>query len=118
MKTVSILLAFFLCGLVSCTTSKISPTYAVCSKLSDYPALQAAGYNFFEPTVSAFLSPAESDSVFLSHLAEMKELDAHPISCTIFLPGGYKVVGEAPRHDDIVNWGENPFRRCVFFFSL
>ncbi|MDR1602651.1 MAG: sugar phosphate isomerase/epimerase [Tannerella sp.] len=112
MKTFPILLAFFLCGLLSCTASKISPTYAVCGKLSDYPALQAAGYDFFEPTVSAFLSPAESDSVFMSHLAEMKRLNAKPVSCIIFLPGDYTIVGEAPRHDDIVDWGEKTFRRA------
>jgi sugar phosphate isomerase/epimerase len=112
MKTVSILLAFVLYGFVSCTASKTSPSYAVCSKLSDYPALKAAGYDFFEPAVSDFLSPAEDDSVFLSHLAEMKALGAKPISCVVFLPGDYKAVGEAPRHDDIVDWGEKTFRRA------
>ncbi|MDR1223030.1 MAG: sugar phosphate isomerase/epimerase [Tannerella sp.] len=112
MKTVSILFAFFLYGLASCTASKTSPSYAVCRELPDCPALKAAGYDFFEPTVGAFLSPVESDAVFLSHLAEMKELNAKPVSCTIYLPGEYKAVGEAPHHDDIVKWGEKTFQRA------
>jgi sugar phosphate isomerase/epimerase len=80
--------------------------------LSDYPAIQAAGYDFIELSVGGFLAPAQSDSVFLSHLAEMKALEAKPVSCTVFLPGDYKAVGEAPHHDEIVAWGEITFRRA------
>lgn len=50
------------------------PSYGVCAKVSQYPAIQKAGYTYVEPSVRDFLVPDKSDADFSANLAEQKRL--------------------------------------------
>ncbi|MDR1517628.1 MAG: sugar phosphate isomerase/epimerase [Dysgonamonadaceae bacterium] len=115
MKTVCVS-AFFavLFCTAACYAAKAGDSikFAVCCELSQYPEVQAAGYDFIETGVNSFLSPAKSDSVFMSHLSEMRRLGAKIISCTVFLPGDYKIVGKNPDTEKIIEWAKTVFKRA------
>jgi len=100
------------CIVASCTSPNTSPSYAVCCKLSQYPVVDKAGYDFIEPNVGDFLVPAKEDSAFLANLSMQQQLNAKIISCTIFLPGHLRVTGTETKHDDILVWAETTFSRA------
>ena len=100
------------CLLISCQEAAYQPSYAVCGKLSQYPLIKQAGYDYIEATVGEFLVPDKSDSEFLQRLEEQKRQSAKVISCTVFLPGNLKVTGPETKHDEIVAWAETTFSRA------
>jgi sugar phosphate isomerase/epimerase len=88
------------------------PTFAICGNVAQWPAMAAAGYDDLEPRVGDVLVPGESDSVFLTRKAQVEAVGARLVSCTIFLPGQFRVVGTETNHDDILVWAETSFRRA------
>jgi len=88
------------------------PAYGICAKLSQYPAIRQAGYEYIEPGVTDFLVPDKNDSIFLINLKEQKRLNAKIISCIYFLPGNLKVTGLEPKNDEITAWAETAFSRA------
>jgi len=88
------------------------PTYGICVGLSRYPIVHQAGYTYIEPTVSEFLAPDKSDSVFQINLEEQKRLDAKIISCVIFIPSRLRITGPETKHDEIMVWAETTFSRA------
>lgn len=104
-----------ICGLLAlmaCHKPVYEPTFSVCTNVENYPALAAAGYDYIEPSVGNLLMPAESDSAFRVKLDEVKAMGAKMVSCTIFLPGSLKVVGEETHPDEINAWAEIAFKRA------
>ena len=108
---ISLFILFACLGAV-CPPSAGQPSFAVCAKLSDYPAVSAAGYDYLEIDVSSFLAPGKNDSTFLTNLEQMKQLNVKIISCINFIPGDMKITGPETRHDEILAWAEIAFRRA------
>lgn len=112
-KIISLLAIALLAGTAACREkSAPEPTFSICGKVDQWPAMAAAGYEFLEPRVGDLLVPGESDSVFAARRAEAEAVGARLISCTIFLPGQFRVVGTETNHDDILVWAETSFRRA------
>jgi sugar phosphate isomerase/epimerase len=109
---IQIILLLLVCISMAGQPGGTQPAYAVCCKLSDYPIVKKAGYDYIEATVGDFLVPGKSDSAFLVNLAEQKRLDAKIISCIVFLPGNMRVTGADVHHDEIVIWAETTFSRA------
>ena len=105
-------LALAVCFATSCDPPAYHPSFAVCSKLSDYPAVVEAGYDYVELTVGDFLVPGKNDSAFLVNLEQMKQLNAKIISCVNFIPANLKITGNETVHDDVLAWAETAFRRA------
>lgn len=105
-----LVLSVFILG--GCKEEVYEPSFGVCAKLADYPMLSIMGYDFIEESVSRFLVPDKPDSVFLSILEEQRKTGAKVVSCTSFIPGKMKIVGDTIMHDEIVAWGETAFRRA------
>ncbi len=111
----TIKISFFLlfaCLAVACNKPAYQPSFAVCAKVTDYPAVAAAGYDYVEATVGDFLVPGQNDSAFQVNLEQMKQLNAKIISCVNFIPGDLTITGPETRHDDIMVWAETAFRRA------
>jgi len=106
------LLALVCCLITSCNSQKSEPTFAVCCKLSQYPVVRQAGYDYIEPGVGDFLAPGKEESTFLTNLAKLEEMNGKIISCTVFLPGHLKVTGPETKHDEILTWAETTFSRA------
>ena len=102
----------FVCFVATCHLSFSQPQFAVCAKLTDYPALIAMGYSYVEVDVGSFLAPGKNDSTFIANLEQMKQLNAKIISCINFIPGDLKITGPETRHDEILAWAETAFRRA------
>ena len=100
-----------ICISISCKNEYL-PAYGVCTSVSQYPAVQQAGYTYVEPGVGSFLVPDKSDSVFLVNLAEQERLNAKIISCNVFIPGSLKITGTETKHDEIAEWAETTFSRA------
>ena len=96
----------------ACGQPTFHPSFAVCGKLSDYPAVVEAGYDYVELTVGDFLVPGKNDSAFQVNLEEMKQLNAKIISCVNFIPANLRITGTETVHDDILAWAETAFRRA------
>ncbi|MDR2917529.1 MAG: sugar phosphate isomerase/epimerase [Tannerella sp.] len=109
-KTCFILLVA--CAATACNQPVFDPPFAVCGKLSNYPVIAAAGYNYVEVPVSDFLAPGKNDSTFQANLEQMKQLDAKIISCINFIPAHLSITGAETRHDEILQWAETAFRRA------
>ena len=113
MKRLFPILMLSLLALTACREKPTpEPTFSICGKVDQWPAMAAAGYDYLEPRVGDVLVPGESDSVFLARQAGIKAVGAKLISCTIFLPGQFRVVGDDTNHDDILVWAETAFRRA------
>jgi len=109
---------------ISFVTPIYAPSFAVCGKLNDYPAISAAGYDYVELSVGDFLIPGKNDSAFQINLEQMEQLNAKIISCINFIPAHLKITGHETVHDDILVWAETSFRRaqmsgihCIVFGS-
>ncbi len=102
----------FACMSFACDRPAYQPSFAICAKLTDYPALIAAGYNYVEVTVGDFLVPGKNDSAFQANLDKMKQLDAKIISCINFIPGELTITGPETKHDEILKWAETALRRA------
>ena len=96
----------------SCNISANQPSFAVCGKLSDYPAVAGAGYDYVELTVGDFLVPGKNDSAFQVNLEQLKHLNAKIISCVNFIPANLRITGTETVHDEILAWAETAFRRA------
>lgn len=104
---------FLLCvifGMVSFSNA-YEPEYAVCTSISNYSLLEAAGYQYVESNVS-YLMPDKSDAEFQEHLDEIKRVKARIISCTSFIPGRLPLVGPETKHDEALLWAESALRRA------
>jgi sugar phosphate isomerase/epimerase len=84
----------------------------VSTSITNSGILAAAGYSFVEENVRGFLVPAESDAVFESKLALLKDSKLPLEACNSFLPGNLKCVGPLPSHEEILIFGETAFRRA------
>lgn len=105
----------FLLGLfilAGCQTKAYEPAFGVCAKIADYPMLSAAGYGFVEEGVSRFLVPDKPDSVFQKILEEQQRTGAKVVSCTSFIPGSMKIVGDTTMHREILDWADIALRRA------
>ncbi|MDR0574148.1 MAG: sugar phosphate isomerase/epimerase [Tannerella sp.] len=105
----------FLLGMVfltGCKTKVYEPSFGVCARISDYPALSAVGYDFVEEGVSRFLVPNQPDSAFLTILEEQRKTGAKVVSCNGFFPGHLKIVGDTTMHEELLAWGETALRRA------
>lgn len=103
-----------LIGLMLGTTSfsgSYQPEYAVCTSVTNYPLIKAAGYTYVESNV-AYLMPDKSDADFQGHLDEIKELKARIISCTSFIPGSLPLIGPETKKDEALVWAEAALRRA------
>jgi sugar phosphate isomerase/epimerase len=87
------------------------PEYAVCTSVSNYPLLKAAGYEYVESEV-AYLMPDKSDVEFQVHLDEIKELKARIISCISFIPGSLPLVGPEAKQEEALAWADVALRRA------
>ena len=96
----------------SCDLPANHPSFAVCGKLSDFPAVVEAGYDYVELSVGDFLVPAKNDSAFQVNLEKMKQLNARVISCIYFIPADFRITGAETMHDDILAWADTAFRRA------
>ncbi|MDR2816205.1 MAG: sugar phosphate isomerase/epimerase [Proteiniphilum sp.] len=106
--------AILLMCLIFGTTSfsgPYQPDFAVCTNVSDYPLLEAAGYEYVELNV-AYLMPDKSDAEFQVHLDEIKELKARVISCISFIPGSLPLTGPEPKQDEAALWADSALRRA------
>ena len=98
--------------LSGCNTTVYEPRFGVCAKISDYPMLSAAGYDFVEENVGRFLVPDKTDSEFQTILEEQRKAGVKVVSCTIFFPGTLKIVGDTTMHEEILVWAETALRRA------
>lgn len=87
------------------------PDFAVCWEVSGYGAIKAAGYRYVEPAV-AYLMPDRSDAEFQVHLDEIRRVEAQIISCVIFIPGHFSLVGAEVKHAEAVVWADSALRRA------
>ncbi len=111
-RLMQLIILLSVCLAAACNKPAYQPSYAVCCKVSDYPALVAAGYNYAEATVGGFLVPDKDDAAFIEQLDEMKRLNAKVVSCVNFIPAKLPIVGPEPKHDDILVWAETALRRA------
>jgi len=109
---ISFILLFSFFGTVCSSQPVFQPKFAVCGKVSDYPVIAAAGYDYVEVSVGDFLVPGKNDSTFQDNLKQMKRLDAKIISCINFIPAILSITGTETRHDEILVWAETAFRRA------
>lgn len=110
-KTWALIMLLPMAGFAAIPEAK-AQSFAVCTKVSQYPVLRKAGYTYVEPNVADFLAPDKSDSAFAVQLAEQKRLKAKIISCVVFIPGRMRITGAEAAHDDIIRWAETAFRRA------
>ena len=87
------------------------PEYAVCTNITNYPLLKAAGYQYVESNVP-YLMPDRSDAEFQEHLDEIKRVEARIISCTSFIPGSLPLVGPDAKQDEALVWADSALRRA------
>lgn len=109
------LIFLFLLGIIfltGCEKKVYMPTFGVCAKISDYPMLSAAGYDFVEEGVSRFLVPDKSDAEFQQILEEQRKLGAKVVSCNGFFPSELKIVGDTTMHEELLAWGETALQRA------
>lgn len=106
----NVLLVCVMFGTVS-FSNPYEPEYAVCTSVSNYPLLEAAGYQYVESNVS-YLMPDKSDAEFQEHLDEIKRVKARIISCTSFIPGSLPLVGPEAKYDEALVWAESALRRA------
>ena len=97
---------------ITCSNPAPQPSFGVCRKLADFPAISEAGYDYVEVNVGDFLVPGKNDSAFNVNLEQMKQLDAKIVSCINFIPGNLKITGTETRHDEILVWADSAFRRA------
>lgn len=110
MKTFFLFLA--VCCLTACHRPDYQPSFSVCGKLSEYPAVIKAGYDGMELIIGDFLVPDKSEAVFLNNLEQMKRLDAKIVSCMQFYPASLKITGPEIMLDEALAWAETTFRRA------
>lgn len=97
---------------VACSQPRYEPTFAVCTKITNYPAVAAAGYDYVEPSVGDFLMPDKSDGEFEENLKLMSQTGTKIISCVNFIPAKLKIVGDETLHDEIIVWATTVFERA------
>lgn len=106
----NIFLVCLLFGMTSFSDS-YQPKYAVCTSVSNYPLVKAAGYKYVESNV-AYLMPDKSDTEFQEHLDEIKKLKANIISCTGFIPGSLPLTGPEAKQYQALVWADSALRRA------
>ena len=84
----------------------------ICTNLSNWKILEAAGYSYLEESVQNFLVPLEDESVFNKNLELLKQSSLSVPALNGFIPGKLKSVGPEAVHDDIVKYAETAFRRA------
>jgi sugar phosphate isomerase/epimerase len=84
----------------------------ICTNLSNWKILEAAGYSYLEETVQNFLVPLEDESVFNKKLELLKQSSLPVPALNGFIPGKLKSVGPEAVHDDILKYAETAFRRA------
>lgn len=102
--------------LFSCRNSKkagkILENIGICTDLSNWNILEAAGYSYVEESVQNFLVPLEDESVFNLKLALLKQSKLPVPVLNGFIPGKLKSVGPDAVHDEILKYVEIAFRRA------
>lgn len=82
--------------------------------LGEAADLKAAGYDFCENSVSAFLIPDKDDAAWAEQkekiLAENKILKT--VSCNGFLPGTFRLTGPEPTHEAALEYAMRACRRA------
>jgi sugar phosphate isomerase/epimerase len=84
----------------------------ICTNLSNWKILEAAGYSYLEETVQNFLVPLEDESVFNKNLEQLNLAGLPVPVLNGFIPGKLKSVGPEALHDDILKYAETAFRRA------
>lgn len=83
-----------------------------CTTPDKASAVQAAGGQHIEPSVTGFLIPDKPDAAWAKNLAAAKASPIPVVACNGFLPGTLRSTGPETQHDAILKWADTAFARA------
>ena len=84
----------------------------ICTNISNWKILEAAGYSYVEESVQGFLIPLEDEAAFDKKLELFKQSSLPVPALNSFIPGKLRSVGQEADHDEILKYVETAFRRA------
>lgn len=75
-------------------------------------AVQAAGGQHIEPSVTGFLIPDKPDAAWAKNLGAAKTSPLPVVACNGFLPGSLRSTGPTTHHDGILGWAATALARA------
>lgn len=84
----------------------------VCASVSGAGDLSAAGADYIEENVQAFLAPESPDEAFQARLEEAKRAPLKLLAANCFLPGSLKCVGPAVDRERLLRYAGKAFERA------
>lgn len=85
---------------------------AACTWVEDAPAIQAAGFDAWEWTVSSALMPDKSDAEWAPVRAKILAAPIPLVSCNGFIPGRFSLSNPLVSHDEPLAYAEKACRRA------
>ena len=106
--------SILICPAISCrkTKSTFLENIGICTDLSDWKILEAAGYTYLEESVQNFLIPLDNESLFETKLELLKQSELPVPALNGFIPGKLRCVGPDAVHEEILKYAETAFRRA------
>ncbi len=84
-----------------------------CTTPDKAAAVQAAGGQHVEPSVTGFLIPDKPEDAWAKNLAAAKASPIPLVACNGFLPGNLRSTGPEIHHDAILRWADTAFARAA-----